>query len=263
MTTTSAAGGRRLALNAAAGGAANFVKIGVQLVMLPLMAHLLGPSEFGLYALALPTVAFCMILADGGLTASLAREPLESRLVWSTGFFVTLTVGAMLALLIAGWGQVLPVVTHEPRVRGLMNILALAPLMISLTALPSARLMREARLASAAAVDLGATLVGASVAVALALSGFGAMSLALQYVSYYALRAVLLNRIAFVRPQLRFRLSALAGHYSVGGALLGVRMSDFFGRMIENVLYGRSFGAAGLVARVTRIVGRASLESVP
>src|SRR5438445_4601280 len=35
----------RLAVNAAAGGAANFLKIGIQLVMLPLMAHLLGPAE--------------------------------------------------------------------------------------------------------------------------------------------------------------------------------------------------------------------------
>lgn len=246
MTTHPAGGGRRLALNAAAGGAANLVKIGVQLVMLPLMAHLLGPSEFGLYALALPTVAFCMILADGGLTASLAREPVESRLVWSTGFWVTLVVGAALALLIAGLGQALAMVTHQPRVSGLMNILALAPFMISLAALPSARLTREARLTVFAAADLSATLVGACLAVALALAGFGATSLALQYVAYYALRAVLLNRVAFVQPQLQFRLSSLAGHLSMGSALLSMRLSDFFGRMVENVLYGRAFGAAGL-----------------
>ena len=69
---------RRLALNAIAGGGANFIKIGIQLVMLPLMAHLLGPSEFGLYALALPTISFFMIFrprrARGLVGARIARR---------------------------------------------------------------------------------------------------------------------------------------------------------------------------------------------
>ena len=102
-------------------------KIGVQLTMLPLMAHLLGPAEFGLYALALPTVAFCMILADGGLTASLARESTESTLIWSTGFWVTMVIGAALSLMIVGWGEALAVLSHAPGVRRLLDILALAP----------------------------------------------------------------------------------------------------------------------------------------
>ncbi len=44
---------RRLAVNILAGGGANLVKIVLQLVMLPLMARLLGPTEFAVYALAL------------------------------------------------------------------------------------------------------------------------------------------------------------------------------------------------------------------
>ncbi len=118
--------GRRapLAFNALAGSAANVAKIGVQLVMLPLMAHLLGPSEFGLYALALPTVSFCMILADGGLAASLAREPLESVLVWSTSFWLVLAVGVALSVSVIGWGYVLAALSHEPRVSELTNILS-------------------------------------------------------------------------------------------------------------------------------------------
>ncbi|HLJ70747.1 MAG TPA: oligosaccharide flippase family protein [Roseiarcus sp.] len=241
-------GGRRLAVNALAGGGANALKIGVQLVMLPLMAHLLGPGEFGLYALALPMVSFCMILADGGLAASLAREPLESVLVWSSAFWLVLAVGFALAVVAIGWGVALAALSREPRVSSLMCILSISLLMISAAALPSARLTREARLTVFAAADVVSTLLGASVAVILAISGFGAKSLAAQYVTYHTLRAIILNATAFVRPQWRFQLSDLSNHLSVGSALLGVKMSDFFGRMIENVLYGRAFGAAGLGA---------------
>ena len=233
-------------MNAAAGSAANFLKIGVQLVMLPVMAHLLGPAEFGLYALALPTISFCMILADGGLAASLAREPLESTLVWSTGFWLILGVGAALSLFVIGWGYALAILAREPRVSGLMTFFSVSLLMISLGALPTARLTREARLTIFAGADVISTVTGASVGVSLALIGFGAKSLAAQYVAYYTLRAIILNGEAFVRPRLQFSLSALSGHLSMGSALLGVKMSDFLGRMIENVLYGRAFGAVGL-----------------
>ena len=114
---------RRLGVNAIAGGAANFMKIGVQLIMLPLMAHLLGPSEFGLYALALPTISFFMILADGGLAASMAREPSDATTVWSTAFWLTLLVGVALAGVVVGWGFLLGALMHEPRVTKLMALL--------------------------------------------------------------------------------------------------------------------------------------------
>jgi PST family polysaccharide transporter len=237
---------RRLAVNAAAGGIANFLKIGVQLVMLPLMARLLGPSEFGLYALALPTISFFMILADGGLAASLARESTDATLVWSTAFWLVMIIGVVLATIVTAWGFGLAALVHEPRVSGLMAMLSISLVMIAVSALPSARLTREGRLVVFAAADCTSTFVGAALAVGLAASGAGAKSLAVQYVTYYTLRAAILNAAAFVRPRRQFRLSALAGHLSTGSALLGSKLADFSGRLIENVLYGRTFGAAGL-----------------
>ena len=239
-------GGRRLGVNAIAGGAANFIKIGVQLVMLPLMAHLLGPSEFGLYALALPTISFFMILADGGLAASLAREPTDATLVWSTAFWLTLLVGITLAAVVSGWGLALGALSHEPRVAKLMALLSVSLVMIAASALPNASLTRQGRLVVFAGADLSSTIVAATVAVALAASGAGAMSLAVQYVTYYTLRAAMLNAVAFVRPRFEFKLSAVVGHLSMGSALLGAKLADFSGRLVENLLYGRAFGAVGL-----------------
>ena len=44
---------RRLAFGAMASGAVNAIKLILQLLLIPVMARLLGPDEFGLYALAL------------------------------------------------------------------------------------------------------------------------------------------------------------------------------------------------------------------
>ena len=69
------ASARKLAMGAVASGTVNVVKIGLQLLLLPVMARLLGPNEFGVYALALPTISFVTLLADGGMGASLASVP--------------------------------------------------------------------------------------------------------------------------------------------------------------------------------------------
>ncbi|MGC5778809.1 oligosaccharide flippase family protein [Methylobacterium sp. NFXW15] len=238
--------GRRLAVNVLAGGGVNLVKIALQLVMLPLMAHLLGPAEFGIYALALPTVAFFMTLADGGLGASLAREPLESRDVWSTAFWLVLILGVLLGVLIAGWGMVLASLSNEPRVANVMSLLAFSFILVTSAVLPYARLTRERRLVAISSADLAGNLTGAAVAVTLAVSGAGALSLAAQYVTLYLVRSIVLNAIAFVPPDFTFRLTVLKSHISTGSSLVCSRLADFAGRFAENLAFGRMFGPAAL-----------------
>src|ERR1700744_6323426 len=73
--------GRRLAFGDGALGMVGIIKLFVQAASLPVMARLLGPAEIGLYALALPVVAFVTMLADGGLGICRwrgSRKPLTS-----------------------------------------------------------------------------------------------------------------------------------------------------------------------------------------
>jgi O-antigen/teichoic acid export membrane protein len=147
---------------------------------------------------------------------------------------------------VSGWGVVLAILSHEPGVSGLMSFLSLSFILITTSVLPSARLTRQGRLVVFAGADLSSAIVGAVVAVTLAATGWGAKSLAAQYVTSFLIRATILNSVAFVRPTFEFRLSSLRHHLSTGSSLLGGRLSDFAGRLMENLLYGRSFGAAAL-----------------
>lgn len=237
---------RRFAVNAAAGGVANAVKIAIQLILLPLMAHMLGPAEFGLYALALPTVSFFSVLADAGLGNSLAREDEASTTIWSTAFWVLLATGIGLALVVSAWGVLLARFAHEPRLAALMAFLSVSFVMITMSVLPSARLTRRGNLVVYAGADVFSTLIGAVFAVILAASGAGAWSLAIQYVIGYAIRAAVLNAAAFHRPALVFQPRRLGRHLTTGSAVLGSRLFDFAGRLVENVIFGRSFGPAAL-----------------
>lgn len=255
-------GGRQLAVNVIAGGGGNIIKVALQLVMLPLMARLLGPAEFGIYGLALPTVSFFMILADAGLGVSLAREKDQNPTLWSTAFWLMLGVGISLAVIVTCWGFVLAQLSGEPKIRTVMATLSLSLLFLTASILPTARITQEGRLVVLSVADVLSALLGSVVAVVLAWQGAGAMSLAAQYVTVYLTRAVILNANAFVRPTFVFRLAELRDHISTGTSIIASRLGDFSGRLVENLIYGRAFGVAALgtftfANQVPRFLGEA------
>jgi PST family polysaccharide transporter len=239
---TTAAGNRRLALGAIASGSVGFVKVALQLLLLPFMARLLGPTEFGLYALALPTVSLVGLLADGGLGNTLAREEESAVLIWSSAFWALLVIGITLALAVASLGMLLGYFTQQPRLSGMIALLSLSLVFLSLSVLPSARLLRRKHLGIGAGVELVSAVISAVIAVSLAWYGAGAWSLAVQYVSSFAIRAILLNLSAFRLPELAFDLRALQPHLVSGGLMVGSRIADTSGRVAETFFIDRIFG---------------------
>lgn len=237
---------RRLAFGAAASGAVNVFKVGIQLLLLPVMARLLGPEEFGIYALALPTVSFVALLADGGLGSTLAREPETSSKVWSSAFWLLLVMGCALALGASAFGVVLSYLVNQPRLALMIAILSLSIVFLALSVPAGARLMRRRSLGTGAIAELTASIVGAVLAVVLAMKGAGAWSLVFQFLAIYGVRAIILNVAAFERPSLDFALSAVRPHMASGGLLVAARLVEYLGRVGENVLLERVFGTAVL-----------------
>jgi PST family polysaccharide transporter len=237
---------RRLAFGSMVMGVVNVTKVGLQVLMLPLMARLLGPADFGLYALALPTIGLLLVLTDAGLANSMAREPDSNRRVWSSAFWVMQGLGVSMAILAIGLSFVIAGVAHQPRLPPLMTLLALSFVIMGWGVLPTARLMRDARLEWAACADITSTILGAVVAIVMALNGAGAWSLAAQFVVVNAIRALVLNIAAPIRPRLQFDWSTLRGHLGFGGSVVASKLLGFVGPLAENALVGRWMGAAAL-----------------
>jgi PST family polysaccharide transporter len=263
MTTEVTQDDRELAFGAIASGAVNAIKLILQLLMFPVMARLLGPEEFGIYALALPTVTLIALLSDGGLGATLAREDESSELVWSSAFWALLLIGIMLGLFSMGLGIVLAFVAHQPRLSGIIGLLSIGLVFMTISVVPNARLARRKHLGTGAAVDLMANVSGAIIAVIMAWEGAGALSLAVQYLTVFAIRAVLLNVVAFRPPKLTFSLKALRHHFLSGGIMIAIRISEYAGRLAENFLISRLFGTTLLGSYTLSIqVSKFSIEAL-
>ncbi|NLS03712.1 oligosaccharide flippase family protein [Rhizobium sp. P32RR-XVIII] len=237
---------KRLAVNVLSGVLTNVTRIGLQAILLPLMANLLGPSELGVYALALPIISFVMLLSDAGLGDSLAREKTDDHLVWSSAFWALLVGGVVLMGLVWLASVAVAHFASQPRLPEIIFALSFTLLMVVVSVIPNARLLRQGNLVPNAAADLAGNILGAVVGISMALLGFGVWSMVTLYVTTYTTRAIVLNAASPFLPRLKFSLRSLFSHTGMGSQILSTRLMDLLTRMFENSQVSRKLGAAAL-----------------
>jgi PST family polysaccharide transporter len=234
------------ALGALALSGSNFLRMGVQLAMLPILARLVGPSEYGLVALAVPFVLFCNMLADAGMSQALARRHDVTPELESTVFWLAGGLGLALSAFACLGAWPLALVLDQPRLPWL--IMALSPILVmsGLTAVANARVIREGRFGVFAGGDFISTAASAAVALTAALNGAGAWSLVFQQLTLWACKFTWVNLNA--RPKIRayFRPSEVKDLVRFGLHSIGANLSDFVSRNADNLIVGGVLGATAL-----------------
>lgn len=236
----------RTSLGAMALTAASALRLGLQLAMLPILARLVGPAEYGLVAMAMPFILFANVLADGGMSFALGRRREVSPELESTVLWMSAGIGAGIAaaLCVAAWP--IGAAMSQPRLPWL--VMGLSPILVmnGLAAASNARIIREGRFGVFAGGDLLSTLTGAAVALAAALHGLGAWSLVAQQLALWIVKLgwVMLNGRAVMRLAWRFdeaRELLKFGIHAVGSLL-----ADYVSRNVDNLIVGAVLGSTTL-----------------
>ena len=247
----SLAGGVRRAfqtptLGAIALSGSNALRMGVQLAMLPILARLVGPAEYGLVALAVPFILFCNMLADGGMSQALARRQDAPPALESTVFWLAGGLGTVLAALACLGAWPLAIVLDQPRLPWL--IMALSPILVmsGLTAAANARVIREGRFTIFAGGDLISTVASAVVALWAALQGAGAWSLVFQQLTLWGAKLLWVNLNARPHVAAGFHPSKIGELLRFGLHSIGSNLSDFVARNADNLIIGGVLGATAV-----------------
>ena len=142
------------------------------------VARILGPAQMGVFAVALAIIGVLSMVQTFGLTGFVVRQRELDERVKASAFTLNLLINAVLTLVIALGSPLGGTFLHEDGVRRVMLVLAVTPLVSSLEFLPFALLEREANFKAIALVSSAKTITAQGVAVWLALTGFGYMSMA-------------------------------------------------------------------------------------
>lgn len=231
---------------------AQVLGLGVFLVM----ARLITPEDYGLYALAVPFTAICNVVLVEGLSEALIQrvditEEHRSSAFWSNLIFACVLTG-FLVLCSSGLGWWF----HSEKFALVLRWLAPVLILISLSAIPLALFRRKLNMMVYPLRTIGSWGIGGIVGVSLALNGWGIWALVAQQLTLSAMTSAIVWIMTDWRP--RFTLSWRAikdliffGFYnSASNIILNL---DFH---IDTLVMGAFFNAQtlGLYAMAVRIL---------
>ena len=226
--------------------ATQIVRVGTQAGSVIILSRLLTPTDFGIFAMASPVLAFAVLFQDLGLGhATVQKDSLSQRDLTSL-FWVNLSVGAALALTLVALSPLVGAFYGEPKLAALTAGMSLTLVLSGADVQHLSLLTRQMRFWTLAVLESLA-----------ALSGLGASILmALLYHSYWAILAgsltsgVVLAGGAWLSsgwlPSRPGSIRQSGGMLAFGLGVTGYNLAEFVSRNIDSVLIGQVWGAASL-----------------
>ncbi len=211
-----------------------------------LLAHLLLPQDFGLAGMALAFSGIATILTDLSLGAALVQRRVLTERDRSTVFWTTAAGGVLWCLVGIGISPLVADFFREPKVAPLFAAVSVGFLFTALAQTQTALLTREMRFRSLQLRQIAATLVGAVVAVALALAGAGPWAIIAQLLCTYGISTVLLWTVSPWRPQFVFSRESFRTLGSFGVKSLLSKLLLYINLNGDNLLIGRFLGTEAL-----------------
>jgi O-antigen/teichoic acid export membrane protein len=142
------------------------------------LARVLGPKEFGVFAVAMVALLAVLSFNELGVSLAIVRWPGEPREIAPTVATISLASSAVVYLGCFAGAPAFASAMGAPAATGVIRLLTLNVLIDGLVATPAAMLQRTFRQDRKMIADQVNSWGGAIVSVALALTGWGAMSLA-------------------------------------------------------------------------------------
>ncbi len=216
------------------------------IIVLPILARLLTPADFGLVAMAMAFVAFFTMFNDLGISAALVRADEPSAAFWSSAFWTNLALGGCLTLLVFAVAPWIAIFFNEPVVESLVRGLSCVLLMHCVFLVPMAWLQRSFRFRTIAIIDASAAIISAIVAIVLALKGFGIWALVWQQITHYLVKMIggLLCHHAPIK--LLYKADEIIQVLPFSLGLTGTAFVGFINRNTDNILIGRFMDSAAL-----------------
>lgn len=181
-------------------------RFGIQFVVSIILARLLSPEEFGIYALTAIFVALSGVLVDGGFSTALIQRREVDRAAETAVFQYNLLVASGMAAIIVAIAPSMARIYGYPVLQPLLYCSAGIVLVNALGAVPGALLNRRMEFSKLARAGLSSSMAGALAGVSAAVAGLGIWSFPIATGTSGAVQALATWWLSGWRPRWRFNL---------------------------------------------------------
>ncbi len=227
-------------------GLADVMRISSAVLVLPVMARILSPEDFGIMQLGMPIVLFVMIFNDFGLGPALVQARETTRQMWSSALWTNVGIAIVLTGLTFLAAPLIAMFFREPRAEELMRGLALVMFMNGLCSVPSSWLQRTFKFRELAMTDVFSVATGIAVAIVTALNGAGYWALVWQQVAMFVVRTILLWAMARTPIRIEYSFTAIKSLIGFSSNMVASRFVNFFAHQSDSFIIGRWVGVAAL-----------------
>ena len=183
----------------------NWIAKGLTLAVFFILARLLSPSDFGVFAIATIMLTLGEVFVEQGLSyAIVQRNQLDDEHI-STAFWATLLLGTLLALTALIISRPLAIHFGHPQIAAITSALAPVFVLMALASVPGALLRRELHYKILAQRAMLANTLSGITAIVMAVNGAGVWTFVGQQLVFQTVGLVVLWKNETWRP--RFVLS--------------------------------------------------------
>ena len=219
-----------------------YISMGVQILITAVLARILAPEEFGLVAIVSVFTALFSLFSDMGIGNAIVQYQNLSEEDYGAlfGFSVVLAVG-----LTVGFCAISPLIAmfySDSRLMLLCCVSSPTLLFSTLNMVPEGLMLKGRRFDLIGFRLVVATVISGSVAIAMALRGWGAISLVLQ-TAMSTLVVLTWNLVSRPIRHISFHFKKPLNKISSYSAYqFGFTLINYFSRNLDNMLVGRFLG---------------------
>ncbi|HUN51923.1 MAG TPA: lipopolysaccharide biosynthesis protein [Candidatus Sulfotelmatobacter sp.] len=239
---------RQAALGAFWGTVERVTTQGVSFLVVLILARLLGPSAYGLVALAATIALFGQTLLGETFSEALVQAKELEPAHASSLFWLLVGAGLLAAAAVVLAADGLAGFFNQPDLAPVLRALSLLVPLTALQAVPTALFKRALNFRALAIASAGGTVIAGVTGVVLAFAGFGAWSLVANLLVQNAVLAAAIWRQSSFRPQLIYSHRHVRELWSYGQYMFLLRIAAFTFNQSPRILIGYFYDAAALGA---------------
>lgn len=225
----------------------------IQLVVGMVLARLLTPSEFGIFAIIMVFTAFFSLMSDIGIAPAIIQSKDVNKKDVLNYFYISILMGLTLSgLFIALSFLLVKFYSNEVYIK-LGYILSISIFFSSIGIIPSALLSKAKKFKVLGILKFSAALISGAIAIILAYKNFSYYSLVAQSIIYAVvifLGSYLLSDFSVFLKKKRTSLSdiklSLRKIISYSSYNFAFNFINYFSRNLDNILIGKYLGASSL-----------------
>ncbi|WP_019539387.1 lipopolysaccharide biosynthesis protein [Proteiniphilum acetatigenes] len=197
-----------------------------------ILANTLFPEDFGLIHIITVFSAFLSVFIDSGFTVALIQRKNITDRDYNTIFFFNLSASIVLYLLLFFLAPLIAVWFEDARLVPLSRTMFLTVIIQAFGLVQSSILMRNMHMKAFAISNIVPLLISGTIAVILALNGYGPWALVAQALALAAVRSILLWVQNSWRPRIQFDKASFMSLYSTGKNMF---LASFTGTLFQNL----------------------------